>query len=172
MKIENLVITIFAEDRAGIVQELSDVILAHDGNWLESSLSRMSGQFAGIVNVSVAIENSEALQQALANLEQSGIHVTSQNTFVPSPEQQPRETVELVIEANDRPGIVEEISTALADADVNVEQMETVCESASMAGYQLFIGHLMVALPSEFDTQQLETVLENVSDDVMVSILD
>ena len=171
MKIENLVVTIFAEDRAGIVQELSDVVLAHDGNWLESSLSRMSGQFAGIVNISVSTDKRGALQQALTHLEKSGIHVTSQNTFVPQANQAQREVVELVLEANDRPGIVEEISSALAESDVNVEQLETVCESASMAGYQLFIGHLMVALPEGFSTQQLESVLENVSDDVMVSIL-
>ena len=172
MKNENLVITIFAKDRAGIVQALSDTVLAHNGNWLESSLSRMSGQFAGIVNISVAAEQREALQQALAGLEQSGIHVTSQNTFLPAAEKVQRETFELIIEANDRPGIVEEISSVLAASDVNVDQMETVCESASMAGYQLFIGHLMVALPEGFNTQQLESILESVSDDVMVSILD
>ena len=171
MKNENLVITIFANDRAGIVQELSDAVLANQGNWQESSLSRMSGQFAGIVNISVATEHKLALQQALADLENNGIHVTSQNSLSSDQQSEKREAVELVIEANDRPGIIEEISSAMANVDVNVEQMETVCESASMAGYELFIAHLMVALPNGFSPQQLEHALENVSDDVMVSIL-
>jgi glycine cleavage system regulatory protein len=172
MKKENLVITIFAEDRAGIVQELSETILSHGGNWQESSLSRLSGQFAGIANIVVDQDRSKELQAALGSLSESGISVTSQMPFQAAIEGEPRQTVELMVEANDRPGIVEEFASALADANVNVDQMETVCESASMAGYQLFIAHLMVALPDGFTIPQLEGVLEDISADVMVSILD
>lgn len=172
MNTENIVITIFADDRPGIVQKISDTVLANGGSWQESSLSRLSGQFAGIVNISVATGQTEALQKALGDLKESGISITSQNRIEVHAPSGKETTVELMVEANDRQGIIEEISSALAAAKVNVEQMETVCESASMAGYELFIAHLMVALPEGMRTQQLEDVLENVSDDLMVSILD
>jgi len=172
MNTENIVITIFAEDRPGIVRELSDTVLANGGSWQESSLSRLSGQFAGIVNIAVATDQRESLQAALNGLQDSGISVTSQNRIEVQAETSNDATVELMVEANDRQGIIEEISSALATAQVNVEQMETLCESASMAGYDLFIAHLMVALPEGMNIQQLEGVLENVSDDLMVSILD
>ena len=171
MNTENIVITIFAEDRPGIVREISDTVLANGGSWQESSLSRLSGQFAGIVNIAVAPDQREALQTALSGLSDSGISVTSQNRIEVLASRGSETTVELMVEANDRQGIIEEIASALAAAEVNVEQMETICESASMAGYELFIAHLMVALPEGMNTQQLEDVLEDVSDDLMVSIL-
>ena len=44
----HLVITVFAPDKAGQVERIADCIAAHGGNWLESRMSRMAGQFAGI----------------------------------------------------------------------------------------------------------------------------
>ena len=66
---------------------------------------------------------------------------------------------------------VEEITTALAEANFNLEQMETWRESASMAGYELFIAQMAVRLSGDASTDDLEAVLEDVSDDLMVSIV-
>ena len=38
----NLLLTYVGEDRPGIVQELSALVSAHEGNWLESKMSRQS----------------------------------------------------------------------------------------------------------------------------------
>jgi len=170
MNSEQLIITVFAEDRPGIVGALSDAVLNHKGNWLESSLSRLCGQFAGIVHISVPDKNKAGLLAEFANLSDDGISVTlySDVTFVAQDDQ--TEPLEIVVEANDRPGIVEEITSALAQANVNVAQMETECVSASMAGYELFHAYLGVTLPDGFTVEQLESLLENVSDDLMVSI--
>lgn len=170
MSQEKLIITIFAKDRPGIVQQLSDSVLAHKGNWLESSLSRLCGQFVGIVHIDIDQQARAALLKSLVDLDKQGIHVTEQSSDGYEAEGDDIEAVDLVVEANDRPGIVEEITSALAAVSVNVEQMETECESASMAGYQLFRAHLMVALPEGLGVGELEKVLEGVSDDLMVSI--
>ena len=66
---------------------------------------------------------------------------------------------------------MEEIASALALSNVNVEQMITECESASMAGYELFRAQLRVVLPEALSVEQLESALENVSDDLMVSFV-
>ena len=42
----NLLLTYVGEDRPGIVQELSALLSAHEGNWLESKMSRMGGRFS------------------------------------------------------------------------------------------------------------------------------
>ena len=171
MKTEKLLITVFADDCPGILQTLSDTVLEHGGNWHESSLSRLCGQFAGIINIQIAVDKKAALRTALAELASDGIQVVVQTHSGEASESVDTESVEVVVEADDRPGIVEEIASALADAEVNIEQMETSSESAAMAGYQLFTAHLLVALPEDFDTEQLEVVLENVSDDLMVTII-
>lgn len=173
MNTEKIIITLFAKDRPGIIRELSDTVLAHKGNWLESSLSRLCGQFTGIVHIDVAAEQHSDLLSALDKLSQSGINVTVQNyqRMDSDDEAESINAVQIMVEANDRTGIIEEITTALADEDINIENMDTECESASMAGYNLFRAHMFLALPDGMTEDQLEGVLENVSDDVMVSVL-
>ena len=76
------------------------------------------------------------------------------------------------MEANDRPGIVQEIADALAKENINIDNLDTEVESASMAGYGLFRAHLFLAMPDDISEADLEEILEGVSDDVMVSIAD
>ena len=173
MNTEKIIITLFAKDRPGIIRELSDTVLANKGNWLESSLSRLCGQFTGIVHIEVAAEQKPDLLSAFDKLSQSGINVTVQNYQLVDADEEAGaiNAMQIMVEANDRPGIVEEITTALADEDINIENMDTECESASMAGYNLFRAHMFLALPEGMTEEQLEGVLENVSDDLMVSVL-
>ncbi len=171
MPAEKLVITIFANDRPGIVQALSDTVFSYKGNWLESSLSRLCGQFTGIVHISIDEGKKSALVTALNDLASDGIQVTLQDSNGFGVDDDEIESIQILIEANDRPGIVEEIASALSDVNVNVEHMDTECESASMAGYDLFRAHLSLALPDGFGEMELEQALENVSDDLTVSVL-
>ena len=171
MPAEKIIITIFAKDRPGIVQALSDAVLSHKGNWLESSLSRLCGQFTGIAHISIDSQQKADLLAALASLAEDGIRVTLQDSSGIDSEGDEIESIQLLVEANDRPGIVEEIATTLSDVNVNVEHMDTECESASMAGYDLFRAHLSLALPEGFGEAELEEVLEGISDDLTVSVL-
>ena len=173
MNTEKIIITLFAKDRPGIIRELSDTVLANKGNWLESSLSRLCGQFTGIVHIEIADEQKADLLSAFDGLSQTGINVMVQNhqEIDEAAESDSFEAVQILVEANDRAGIIEEIATALADEDVNIENMDSECESASMAGYNLFRAHMFLALPEGMTEEQLEGVLENVSDDLMVSVL-
>ena len=170
MPAEKIIITIFAKDRPGIIQALSDIVLSHRGNWLESSLSRLCGQFTGIAHISIEQQQKTDLVDALKALENDGIHVTFQNSSGIDTEGDEIESIQMLVEANDRPGIVEEITSALSDVNVNVEHMDTECESASMAGYELFKAEIDVTLPKRFTIIKLQALLEKVSDDLMVTI--
>ena len=173
MKTEQLIITVFAEDRPGIVRALSDAILSHKGNWLESSLSRLCGQFAGIIHLGVPAWNKSDLVTQLENLATEGIKVTVQSNVVSvdMESEHDKNVIDIVVEANDRAGIVEEIASVLAQAKANVEHMETECVSASMAGYDLFRAYVEVSLPVGLEISQLEEFLEEVSDDLVVNVV-
>jgi hypothetical protein len=41
----SLILTVIGDDRPGLVGELSAVISAHQGNWLESSMAQLAGKF-------------------------------------------------------------------------------------------------------------------------------
>src|SRR5512136_2073295 len=60
-----LVVTVTCPDRPGIVERLTDVMVAHSANWEESRMARLGGDFAGIVKLSVPAEGAARLTAAL-----------------------------------------------------------------------------------------------------------
>lgn len=172
MNTEKIIVTLFAKDRPGIIRALSETVLNHKGNWLESSLSRLCGQFTGIVHVEIASSDKPELLAAFEKLNNDGIQVTVQQADGVKQDDQEVNGLQILVEANDRPGIIKEIADALAAENVNVDNIDTEVESASMAGYPIFRAHLFLAMPDDLSEDDLADVLESVSDDVMVSILE
>lgn len=178
MSHSDIVFTLCASDRPGIVSALSDIVLAQGGSWLESSLTRLCGQFTGIVHVRVPAQNRDKLLAQLGDCSEHGIAIQVHDSdYREAPEKNLAAAagaakLRVLVEANDRAGIVDEIAGALADRQINVEKLSSSCESASMAGYPLFRARIKVRLPEGMDAQALEEILEGVSDDLMVSIRD
>ena len=46
-----LIMTIIGADRPGLVQLVASRVADHGGNWLESRMCHLGGQFAGIARV-------------------------------------------------------------------------------------------------------------------------
>ena len=170
--LDTVVITVFAEDRPGIVRTLSDTALSHNASWQQSSLSRLCGQFTGIVHFEVTKDKRSALETSLKGLSEQGIQVTVRSGTKIKEDSEEVNGLYIMVEANDRPGIVQEITQALADNNVNVDNIDTEVSSASMAGYMLFKAHLSLAMPDDMSDSDLEEILEDVSDDLMVSVLE
>lgn len=170
--LETVIVTVFAEDRPGIVRTLSDTALLHNASWQESSLSRLCGQFTGIVHFQINKDKRMALQNALMELGKEGIHVSVRSDVVVKEDSDEVNGLYIMVEGNDRPGIVKEITQALADNNVNVDNIDTEVTSASMAGYMLFKAHLSLAMPDDMTEADLDEILEEVSDDLMVSVLE
>lgn len=163
-----LVLTVIADDKPGLVEALSSVIAEHNGNWLESSMSQLAGKFAGILRVSVSKQQAEALTAALQALSGDWKLVIEQ---VESEEGADRaRTVELSLVGNDRPGIVREISHALAVLAINVEQLNTECAPAPMSGAPLFRTKAILRVPQEMELEELQTELERLADDLIVEL--
>ncbi len=57
----SLVVTVIGNDRPGIVERLSEVVLGAGANWEESRMARLAGKFAGILRISVKAANADAL---------------------------------------------------------------------------------------------------------------
>jgi glycine cleavage system regulatory protein len=77
-------------------------------------------------------------------------------------------TLEIV--GQDRPGIVRQISRALARFGVNVEELQTECASAAMSGETLFTAHARLNIPDACDTATLRQELEKIAADLIVDI--
>jgi len=170
--IESVVITVNSPDRPGVIQALSQAVRVQGGNWTESNFSALEGRFAGIVKIEIAEEKKSALLSALESLSASGIDICYHPPEGNSAPAQANKTVALRLDANDREGIIEEITTALAGANINIVNLESSCESASMVGYDLFSAEILANLPESLSQGDLIALLEHISDDVMVTIVE
>ncbi len=163
-----VVMTVLAPDRPGIVKRLSEVVAARGGNWLESRMARMAGQFAGIVRIECEEEVVEELLGSLRQLEGEGFSLQARRE-AHAPDRT-RELLTLDIVGNDRPGIVRELSAAIASAGANVEELYTSLESAPMSGHPIFHAKGIVSLPDGRLPGPLVAAIEDLGEDLAVTI--
>ena len=76
----------------------------------------------------------------------------------------------LEIVGQDRPGIVREISRVLARRGVNVEELETECQSAAMSGEMMFTARAKVRVPAACSVGDLRGELEKIGQDLIVEV--
>jgi len=165
----SLVMTVLAEDRPGLVDALSSLVKEHGGNWLESRMSRLGGRFAGILRVEIPEAKQPAFRKEVEKLRSQGWTLVIDSdrptlTDVDSKEM----TLEII--GQDRPGIVREISHALASQGVNIEDLQTETLSAPMTGDLLFQARITIRIPKKCSTKQLQETLEQIAADLMVDL--
>ena len=165
---DHLVVTVIAEDQPGLVERVAKCIAEHGGNWLESRMSRMAGQFAGILRVAVPAQAHAGLIDALEQLEKHGIRVL----FAQSGDEPQRSwrMIQLQLVGNDRAGIVRDITQLLARHGVNLESLDTNVLPAPMTNELLFRADARLAVPTELPLDQLQEYLETLADDLMVEL--
>ena len=163
-----LVLTLIGKDKPGLVEQLAQTISDHSGNWQESSMSQLAGKFAGILRVSVADKDADALVSALQNLS-TGLKLVIEKADVEDVVDN-QQTVELNLVGNDRPGIIREISRVLANLGINVEELTTECVPAPMTGDILFKANACLKVPQETPLESLQLALEKLADDLIVEI--
>ncbi|HEX6246375.1 MAG TPA: ACT domain-containing protein [Nocardioidaceae bacterium] len=163
-----IILTVIGEDRPGLVSALSAPVNAHSASWKRSQMSRLAGKFAGIVLVSVADERLDALAADLEELETQGLQVTLERTGEPVLGEGVRLHLELL--GADHPGIVAEVSAALAARGVSIEKLITDVREAPMAGGTLFEATAVLTAPPATSTESLGSMLEGLADELMVEI--
>jgi glycine cleavage system regulatory protein len=161
-------LTCVGDDRPGLVSALSAPISAHGASWERSQMARLAGKFAGILLLEVADDRADDLVTDLTALADVGLHVTLERTDEPAGHASVRLGLELI--GADHPGIVAEISGALADQHIGFEELHTDVREAPMAGGMLFEAHAVLQAPPTTDVEDLREKLEAIADELMVDI--
>ncbi|MNM47167.1 ACT domain protein [compost metagenome] len=131
-------------------------------------MSRMAGQFAGILKVAVPAESYDELVEALQALGKYDIRVLiAESGIEPSCTWKP---IAMELVGNDRPGIVRDITRLLADQGVNVERLTTEVRPAPMSSEPLFHADALLAVPLTLSLDVLQGKLEALADDLMVEL--
>jgi glycine cleavage system regulatory protein len=164
-----LVMTIISPDRTGLVESVARTVAEHGGNWLESRMCRLGGEFAGILRVEIPADKKSALLAALQKLQANGLQIhVRDDAPLAAKTSGPQTKLEIV--GSDRPGIVREITAALARANVNVEEFSSELVSAPMSGENLFKAVARLQLPDRCDLAALKKDLEKIAADLLVDV--
>ena len=167
--VTSIVVTVVGPDRPGIVSLLSAKAQGFGANWAGSRMASLAGQFAGMVHFEVPPEHADNLVAALKELESTGLKIEiekSEGTPVP----EGRRIVRLELVGHDRPGIVRDLSGALAQRGVSIEELHTEIVSGAMTAEHLFKVKAELLVPKSVSNDDVRIALEALANEMMVDV--
>jgi glycine cleavage system regulatory protein len=64
---KSFLISVLGDDKPGLVDGLSKIIVSNNGDWIESNMSSFEGKFAGILKVNVPSSDASKLKKDLTS---------------------------------------------------------------------------------------------------------
>lgn len=162
---QNIIISFISLDRPGLVDAISNVVRQHNGNWKSSSLHHMSGFFSGSIEIAVATDKSAQLVGALKEINglESIIKIADNAQNVKQP------SIILELTANDREGIIQEVSSVIHKQGGNLLKVVSKTEIAAHSGQELFKAKVTVAVDGQ-QIDELIDAIECLADDLIVDV--
>ena len=164
-----LVLTLIGHDQPGLVRTVAATIAEHGGNWLESRMCRLGGEFAGIVRLEIAAARADGLAAALRGLAGLRVDVTRE-AAESAADGGGRNLAALDLVGSDRPGILRDVSAVLAGHGLNVEDLSSERVDAPMGGGKLFQLRAVVSVPAGAGLARVRDDLEKLAADLMVEL--
>lgn len=150
------VIATLAQDRPGIVSELSALIHGLDLNIEDSRMTVLGGEFAVLMSVS-------GKESALATLESKLAERAKDDGFVylfrrtAERAEGGMSVLEVSVESMDHPGIVSGVTAFFSARGANIRELETDTERAPHTGAPVFSLKMEVEVPSGAAVEVLKT---------------
>ena len=167
----NFVLTLTGPDRIGIVEEVTGMLLELDGNVETSRMSRLGGEFAMLLLVSMPDERASGLQAVVEKLLAQGYQLISkptENSYAELHAGWLPYQVEVL--GADHEGIIHQVARYLAQRGISIEAVDTGTSRAPISGTLLFSMTAQVVVPPELQSQDWQTALEDMGKDLNLDI--
>jgi len=165
---KSILISVLGEDKPGLLDSLSEIIVSNDGDWIESNMSTVEAKFAGILRVNVPAKNASKLMKELTS-SKLGLQIACEETVPVKFSDFKSYNIELI--GQNHVGIINKLSHVLTyELKANVEGIKTEIIDASMSGEQLFKAQITLHLPKSVDERLIKDKLELIADEMMVEI--
>lgn len=165
----HLVLTVVGDDRPGLVNALAEQVSAVGGNWERSELAELAGAFAGIVLVTIDDDREADLIAALEGLD-GMLRVTVHGGRAIASADAVERSLEVTVLGNDRPGIVRDVTAAIAAHTLSIDTFRSRTLDAPMAGGTLFEATVAFRLPAGADAAPVTTALEELAGEIQVDL--
>ena len=165
---KSILISVLGDDKPGLLDSLSEIIVSNDGDWIESNMSTVEAKFAGILRVNVPAKNAKKLIKELTS-SKLGLQIACEETVPVTHSDYKSYNIELI--GQNHVGIINKLSHVLTyELKANVEGIKTEIIDASMSGEQLFKAQITLHLPKSVDERPIKDKLELIADEMMVEI--
>jgi glycine cleavage system regulatory protein len=162
------VITVLGQDRPGLVDRLSVWVADVGGDWLDSHLSHIGDQFAGILEVATPGEQADRFEaEATGVAEDTGLALVCRRV---GSSREEGTLFSMTCIGQDRPGIIKALTDIFLEFRANVETLDTSYQNAPMSGENLFEAKFNVRLPADVDLSALENRLSSIGEDLMLDV--
>jgi glycine cleavage system regulatory protein len=122
-----------------------------------------------LLRVNIPDARASELARALDELGSRGLRVTVQPAE-PTPTAVEARGLRLELIGQDHPGIIRQLSHALAERRINVDELDTNVTSAPMSGEPLFSARASLRVPSSVPLEELRETLEKIANEMMVDL--
>ncbi|MBT8068461.1 MAG: glycine cleavage system protein R [Gammaproteobacteria bacterium] len=150
-----IVISAVGNDRTGVVQDLTKVILACGGNIEESRMTTLGSEFAMLMLVSGNWHTLNRLEQGLDKLCEDGRLAISIRKTDAKPAEQDRMPYAIDVVALDQQGIVYNLADFFSSRDIEIADVATRSYAAAHTGAPMFAVQMAVNVPASLHIAQL-----------------
>lgn len=151
------------------IKKLAAVTHENGGKWLISKVNFIEDQVAAVIKVEMPTENVAAVQQAFKEQPYLTVEIVESSAHTHN-----AETIfQIRLDANDRAGIVNEITHLLDDQGIDILDMD--CQRVFIAGgggvsSSFFTSQIALRLPRNVLIADIAKELESLSEDTRVVI--
>jgi glycine cleavage system transcriptional repressor len=159
-----IVLSAIGSDRTGVVQDLTQVILACDGNIEESRMATLGSEFAMLMLVSGNWHTLDKLERELDRLSKRDkltFTIRETDPRKPSDDRMPY-AVDVV--SLDHEGIVFNLANFFASRDIEIADVATRRYAAAHTGAPMFAVQMAINVPSSVHIAQLRDEFLEVCD--------
>ena len=154
------VIATIGEDRPGLVNELSQLVLEIGLNIEDSRMSVLGGEFAVLMSVAGAESDLATLATRIRDhAETSGLMYLFRRTGERTTKA--AHSLSVRVEAVDHPGIVHGIAGFFSERGINIRELETETQHAAHTGAPVFNVQMLVELPEDQTSETLADAFES-----------
>jgi glycine cleavage system transcriptional repressor len=165
------ILIVVAEDRPGIVKDVSEYLFDRGTNIEDSRMAALGGRFTVLTLFSGAPDQVAAVEKDLDALRSLGF----ETSFHPAedPSEAPKKAampVKFEVTAMDQPGIVRQVVRILHRHKVHVRKLDTKVQPAPYSGAPLFNLVLEASVPSGQPINQIKTELVDLAGEMNMDI--
>lgn len=166
---QRVVLTGFGQDKPGLVAGLTEVLARFDGNIEDSTMTRLAGQFATLMIISLPeaadLSAFEAANKALEASLGFSIKCTPLNTErLAQRDARPSSPYMITVAGHDRTGLTHRMAKALADLEANITDLNAHQIQGEDGPVYLMV--IEADVPSPMTLSALEAHLQPVSDEL------